>query len=45
MQDTTVSDNTHLEYVITDKNVLVKNARTLIGCDTYPIYIAKGNTV
>ncbi len=45
MQDTMVSDNTHLEYVITDKNVLVKNARTLIGCDTYPIYIAKNNTV
>lgn len=45
MQNTMISDNTHLEYVITDKNVLIKNSRTLVGYETYPLFIAKGNTI
>ncbi len=45
MQNTYVGENTHLEYVITDKDVLIKDARTLIGCDTYPTYIPKGSSI
>ena len=45
MQDTYVGENAHLEYVITDKNVLVKDSRTLVGYETYPIYIAKGKVI
>ncbi len=45
MQDTYIEDNAHLEYVITDKDVLVKDSRTLIGCDTHPIYLAKGSSI
>lgn len=45
MQNTMISNHTHLEYVITDKNVLIKNTRTLVGFETYPLYIAKDNTI
>ena len=45
MQDTYVGDNAHLEYVITDKDVLIKDSRVLVGIDTYPTYIAKGSTI
>lgn len=45
MQDTYVGENSHLEYVITDKNVLIKDSRTLVGYETYPIYVAKGNVI
>ena len=45
MQDTYVGDNAHLEYVITDKDVLIKDSRVLIGYETYPTYIAKGNSI
>lgn len=45
MQDTYVGDNAHLEYVITDKDVLIKDSRVLIGYDSYPTYIAKGKTI
>ena len=34
-----------LEYVITDKDVLIKDSRVLIGYETYPAYIAKGNSI
>lgn len=45
MQNTYISDNAHLEYVITDKDVLIKDGRTLIGYETYPTYIAKGSSI
>ncbi len=45
MQNTMISDNTHLEYVITDKNVLIKKSGTLVGYETYPLFIAKGKTI
>lgn len=45
MQDSYIGDNAHLEYLIADKDVLVSDSRTLIGYQTYPIYIAKGKRV
>lgn len=45
MQNTYIGDNAHLEYVVTDKDVLVKDSRTLVGYETYPIYIGKGCVV
>ncbi len=41
MQDTVIGDKANLSYVITDKNVEISPARTLIGFDSYPAYIAK----
>ncbi|MGN0498949.1 MAG: glucose-1-phosphate adenylyltransferase subunit GlgD [Acutalibacteraceae bacterium] len=45
MQDTKIGENGRLSYVICDKDVVIKNDRALMGYDTYPIYIAKNNTV
>ena len=45
MQNTYIGDNAHLEYVITDKDVLIKDSRTLIGYETYPTYISKGSAI
>ncbi len=45
MQNTYVGDNAHLEYVISDKDVLIKDSRTLVSYETHPIYISKGDTI
>lgn len=45
MQNTYIGDNAHLEYVVADKDVLIKDSRTLVGYETYPIFIAKGNSI
>ncbi len=45
MQGTTVSKGTNLEYVIIDKDVVITENRTLIGADTTPIIINKGEKV
>ncbi len=45
MQDTVVSENTTLDYVITDKNVTVSGDKEVKGTDLYPVYIQKGETV
>lgn len=42
MQDTVVSPNVTLEYVITDKNVTIANKKELLGDSDRPIYIQKG---
>lgn len=41
MQGSVVEDNAELNYVVTDKNVLIKSSRKLAGYQTYPIYIPK----
>ena len=41
MQGTTVARDAVLQCVITDKNVQVQTGRTLIGCQEYPMAIAK----
>lgn len=45
MQGATIGANTVLRYMITDKNVVVKNGRTLQGFETYPMYIDKNTIV
>ena len=45
MEGTVVGDKADLAYIITDKNVLIRNSRTLTGCDTYPIVIGKDRAV
>ena len=42
MQDNIIGQNTSLDCVITDKNVVVSDRKTLGGCDTLPFYIPKG---
>lgn len=45
MQDTKIGCNTNLNYVIIDKDVTIKNGRSLMGFDSYPIYIAKKSII
>lgn len=42
LQDTYVGANVALNCVITDKNVVIKDGRTLSGYDTMPFFIGKG---
>lgn len=41
MQDTVVDDKAQLDYVILDKDVLIKDGRHLAGYLTYPVYVPK----
>ena len=41
MQGTVVDDNAQLDYVILDKDVLIKDGRRLAGYLTYPLYVPK----
>ncbi len=45
MQGTTVQQGAVLKYTITDKNVRVNPGRMLMGHETYPLAIAKNETV
>ena len=45
MQGTYVGDHASLQCVITDKNVLIGNGRTLSGHESMPFYISKGSHV
>ena len=45
MQDSVVGDNTNLSFVIGDKDVTYTAGRSLLGAESYPAYIAKGNIV
>lgn len=45
MQDTEIGTNAGLDYVICDKDVVIKNERALMGYSSYPIYISKASTV
>ena len=45
MQDTNVAENTVLDYVITDKNVVIKNKKDLIGSHDNLIYVNKGGVL
>ncbi len=45
MQDTKIGCNTNLNYIIIDKDVTIKDGRSLMGFDSYPIYIAKKSVV
>ena len=45
LQDTVVGDNVQLNCVITDKNAMIKDGRTLSGHETMPFFIGKGMIV
>lgn len=45
MQGTHIGAGSSLECVITDKNVMVQDDRTIMGFSTYPVYIGKGSVV
>lgn len=45
MQDTVVEDGVSLEYIISDKNVTFTDSKELKGNESFPVYIAKGQTV
>ena len=40
-----VCERTSLDYVVMDKNVVVRAGRVLHGFDSYPVFIAKGSVV
>ncbi len=42
MQDNYIGENTSLNCVITDKNVVISDSKTLSGCVTLPYFIQKG---
>jgi glucose-1-phosphate adenylyltransferase len=45
LQDTKLGDNVQLNCVITDKNAMIKDGRTLSGHETMPFFIGKGMIV
>lgn len=45
LQDTYTGNNVSLQGVITDKNVTIRDGRTLAGHETMPFYIDKGASV
>lgn len=45
MQDTVVEEGAVMEYVITDKSVMISRDKELKGTDTYPVYIEKHKKV
>ena len=45
MQDTITGENVFLNYVIADKNVVIRDGRMLSGCDVQPYYIEKGKMI
>lgn len=45
MQDTIIGKGCNLNYVICDKDVIIKEERTLMGFKSYPVYISKASMV
>lgn len=45
MQDTVVEDGVDIEYVITDKKVTITENKHLNGTDSFPVFVAKRQTV
>lgn len=45
MQDTVISENANVEYIVSDKQVTITESKELKGTDTFPIYVLKGQTV
>ena len=45
MQDTVVEAGADIEYVISDKNVTITEGKQVKGTDTFPVFIAKHQTV
>ena len=45
MQDTVIGENANLNYVISDKNVNIKNGVELSGAPTFPVTLTKGTRI
>lgn len=45
MQDSHIGDKCNLDYVITDKDVVIKEERALMGFQSYPVFISKASVV
>ncbi len=45
MQDTIIGENADLSHIIIDKDVTVGDGKTIIGCESYPMYIAKRSVI
>eukprot|EP00826_Nyctotherus_ovalis_P038692 TRINITY_DN363_c0_g1_i2.p1 TRINITY_DN363_c0_g1~~TRINITY_DN363_c0_g1_i2.p1 ORF type:complete len:373 (+),score=-49.91 TRINITY_DN363_c0_g1_i2:87-1205(+) len=45
MQDSRISKGSRLNYIIIDKDSLIKSDRKLMGFESYPIYISKESVV
>ena len=45
MQDTVVGEGVNLEYVITDKDVTITSGKSLVGTDSFQVFVAKKQTV
>ncbi len=45
MQDTVISKDVTLDYVISDKDVVFGEGKSMLGVDSYPIYVSKGSVV
>lgn len=45
MQDTVVESGADIDYVITDKNVVITENRKLRGADTFQVFVEKGRRV
>ena len=45
MQGTVVESNASLSWIISDKNVIIRDNRTLSADKSYPFFIAKGKMI
>ena len=40
-----VEEDAHLDYIVTDKNVLITEGKRLAGNESFPVYVEKDTTV
>lgn len=45
MTDNIIGENCNLAYVVSDKNSVIRDNRTLAGCDVQPYFIHKGSLI
>ena len=45
MQSSVICADANLDYIIADKDCMIKEGRMLMGFDTYPMFVAKGSVV
>ena len=45
MENGDIQQNSQVSYAITDKDVTIRDGRTIAGYETYPVVIVKGKTV
>ena len=45
MQNGIIKSKANISYIIADKNVIIEENRTMLGNDTYPVYISRNSIV